>query len=332
MVTAICLVPVETWDATEVAQKALSCAYRTEQRFGAGHLVDVLMGKDNAKVQQFGHHRISTFGIGRELSANQWKSVYRQLIARELLTVDVEGYGSLLLTEDARTVLLGKQSLFLRKDPEEKILRKKKTNTSLIGQDADLWEALRACRKELAEEQGVPPYVIFHDATLLEMVSQRPLSEKELKNISGIGEKKLRSYARPFLTILEEFAIDTPPNPMTAKAEPEEKTDTVSETLSLIKQDLKLDQIAEQRQMTTSTIAAHIEKLMRLGEVKLADVIDLSETEIKRVTELLLEQQPTETDTYPLKPVYQLLGGSYSYEVIRCIRANLINEFEADFG
>ncbi|MBT7953079.1 MAG: DNA helicase RecQ, partial [Gammaproteobacteria bacterium] len=116
-----CLVPVETWDATEVAQKALSCAYRTDQRFGAGHLVDVLMGKDNAKVQQFGHHRISTYGIGKELSANQWKSVYRQLIARELLSVDAEGYGSLLLTEEARKVLLGKQTLFLRKDPEAKV-------------------------------------------------------------------------------------------------------------------------------------------------------------------------------------------------------------------
>lgn len=327
-----CLVPVETWDATEVAQKALSCAYRTEQRFGAGHLVDVLMGKDNAKVQQFGHQRISTFGIGKELSANQWKSVYRQLIARELLTVDAEGFGSLLLTEEARTVLLGKQTLFLRKDPEVKVKGNKKSTTGLNGEDAELWEALRLCRKELADDQGVPPYVIFHDATLLEMVSQRPQSEKEFKNIVGVGEKKLKSYARPFLSIIEEFAMELPSPASNTNSDANEKTDSVNETLLLIKQKFKLEEIAEQRQLTASTIAAHIEKLMHLGEVKLSDVIDLSESEVKQVTELLLEQQPTETDSYPLKPVYQLLGGAYSYEVIRCIRANLINEFEAEYG
>jgi ATP-dependent DNA helicase RecQ len=327
-----CLVPVETWDATESAQKALSCAYRTDQRFGAGHLVDVLMGKDNAKVRQFGHDRISTYGIGKELTANQWKSVYRQLIARELLTVDAEGYGSLQLTEEARTVLLGKQNLFLRKDPEEKVLRKKKSNTSLSGQDADLWEALRACRKELADEQGVPPYVIFHDATLLEMVSQRPLSEKELRNINGVGEKKLKSYARPFLTIIEEFAIDAPASPMPIKSEAPEKSDTINETLLLIKQNYKLEQIADQRQLAQSTIAAHIEKLIHLGQVKLSEVIDLSEEKVNQVTNMLLEQEATEAGTYPLKPVYEMLGGDYSYAVIRCIRANLVNDYQADMG
>ncbi|MFT5349942.1 MAG: ATP-dependent DNA helicase RecQ [Gammaproteobacteria bacterium] len=327
-----CLVPVETWDATEAAQKALSCAYRTEQRFGAGHLVDVLMGKDNAKIRQFGHERISTYGVGKELSANQWKSVYRQLIALELLTVDVEGFGSLKLTEDARTVLLGKQKLFLRKDPEQKVVRKLKSDTHLIGQDADLWEALRACRKELADEQGVPPYVIFHDATLLEMVSQRPLSEKALMTINGVGAKKLKSYARPFLSIIEEFAMDAPGPISIASTSTQEKSDTVAETLRLIKQGFKLEQVAEERQMTQGTISAHIEKLMHLGEVDLAEVIELSEQEVRKVTELLLEQVPSESDTYPIKPVFEMLGGEYSYEVIRCIRANLINEFQAEMG
>jgi len=327
-----CLIPVETWDATEVAQKALSCAYRTEQRFGAGHLVDVLMGKDNAKVKQFGHQRISTFGIGKELSANQWKSVFRQLVARELLTVDVEGFGSLLLTEEAREVLLGKQKLYFRKDPEAKVQGRKKASTGLSGEAAELWEALRLCRKELADAQGVPPYVIFHDATLLEMVSQRPLSEMEMKSINGVGEKKLKSYARPFLDIIEEFAMEPSSTLPGSGNDAADKSDSINETLLLIKQKFTLEEIAEERQLTANTIAAHIEKLIHLREVELSDVIDLSEQEVKRVSELLLEQQPTETDSYPLKPVYQLLGGAYSYEVIRCIRANLINEFEADFG
>ncbi len=322
-----CLVPVQTWDATEAAQKALSCAYRTGQRFGAGHLVDVLMGKDNAKIRQFGHQRISTYGVGKDLGANQWKSVYRQLIARELLTVDIEGFGSLKLTEAARAVLLGKEKLLLRKDPEQNVLRKLKSAPGLSGEDADLWEALRARRKELADEQGVPPYVIFHDATLLEMVSQRPLSEAELGNINGVGAKKLLAYARPFLTIIEEFALDTPHSAVQSKPETRENSDTVNETLLLIRQNLKLEQIAEQRQLTLATIAAHIEKLLQLGEVKLAEVINLSEQEVNEVTNSLLDQKPTADGNYPLTPVYQKLEGAYSYEVIRCIRANLVNVY-----
>jgi len=327
-----CLVPVETWDATQAAQKALSCAYRTEQRFGAGHLIDVLTGKDNTKVRQFGHQSISTYGVGKDLSANQWKSVYRQLIARGLLTVDVDGYGSLKLTEQARSVLQGEQQLLLRKDPDEKIIRKGKTTSTLIGEDADLWEALRACRKELAEEQGVPPYVIFHDATLQEMVARRPFSETEMRTISGVGEKKLRSYAQPFLTIIEEFAIDAPAAQTSTTPAAVKKTDTVAETLALIKQGFKLDEVADKRKLTKSTISSHIEKLMHLGEVTLAEVIELSDEEINRVKELLLEQVPSDADTYPIKPVYEILGGEYSYEVIRCIRANLINEFEAEMA
>ena len=210
-----CLVPVETWDATEAAQKALSCVYRTGQRFGAVHLVDVLLGKNNARIQQFGHEQLSTYGVGRDLSGNQWKSVYRQLIARELLSVDAEGYGSLKLTESSRPVLLGEERLFLRKDSDEKIQRKGKdaSKIGLAGEDLELFEALRSCRKELADQQGVPPYVIFHDATLLDMVSQRPDTEQEMAGISGVGAKKLASYSGPFLAVIETFAMNTTVEP-----------------------------------------------------------------------------------------------------------------------
>ena len=317
-----CLVPVETWDATTAAQKALSCAYRTDQRFGAGHLVDVLLGKDNAKVRQFGHSRVTTFGIGKELSANQWKSVYRQLIARKLLTVDAEGFGSLVLTEDARAVLSGSKKLLLRKDPEEKALRKKKSGATLAGQDAELWEALRACRKELADEQGVPPYVIFHDATLMEMVSHRPMSNSELKAINGVGDKKLTSYGAPFLSVIEKF---TPGSVFSNPSLAEEKTDTIAETLTLIKQGMKLQQVADHRQLASSTISNHIEKLMMRGEVVLAEVLDLTDEERNQVTDSLLEQAPTESGGYPLKPVHQALGGVYSFDVIKCVRAHLTN-------
>ncbi|NKB38726.1 MAG: DNA helicase RecQ [Gammaproteobacteria bacterium] len=326
-----CLLPVETWEATEAAQKALSCAYRTGQRFGAGHLVDVLLGKDNAKVRQFSHQDISTYGVGKDLSANQWKSVYRQLIARELLTVDAEGYGSLKLTESSRAVLTGKEIVHLRKDPDQKIVRKSKANSGLMGEELELWEALRACRKELADEQGVPPYVIFHDATLLEMVAQRPDSEQQLATISGVGAKKLKSYGRPFLAVIEDFAVNAEAPVNNQVSGKNEVRDSVQETLALIRKGFKLEEVADQRSLATSTVTQHIEELMHIGEVTLTEVIDLSDQEINRVTEMLLEQEPSESDSYPLKPVYKMLNEEVSYDVIRCIRANLINEFEAEY-
>jgi len=207
-----CLEPVDTWDATQAAQMALSCVYRTGQRFGVAHLIDVLLGKETAKTEQFQHHQLSTFGIGKELAQQQWSSVYRQLVAAGLLTVDMEAYGGLKLTEAARPVLKGRQEVWLRRDAApakhktSKAERGSRLREAFAGANEDpLWQALKAKRLELAREQGVPPYVIFHDSTLLEILSHRPRTTTEFGQLSGVGQAKLSRYAAQFLEVLSSF-------------------------------------------------------------------------------------------------------------------------------
>jgi ATP-dependent DNA helicase RecQ len=204
-----CLHPVETWQATQVAQMALSCVFRTGQRFGVGHLIDVLTGKVTAQVERFNHDKVSTFGIGKTLNQNQWSGVYRQLIAAGLLEADMAAYGGLKLTEAARPVLKGEQEVWLRRDAEpekrmSKAERSARAKEVFEGANDDpLWQALKAKRLELAREQGVPPYVIFHDSTLLEIHNRKPETLDEMGQISGIGQAKLQKYGDDFLDVLK---------------------------------------------------------------------------------------------------------------------------------
>ncbi|MCY3751785.1 MAG: DNA helicase RecQ [Gammaproteobacteria bacterium] len=197
-----CLHPVETWDGTTAARKALSCVYRTGQLFGARHLIDVLLGKENDKVRKFGHQRLSTFGIGEELGMEQWRSVFRQLIARGFLSVDLKGFGSLLLTDQSRPLLQGEAQVFLRKDDRIKKPTRKQRKTPLQVSDPELFEKLKDCRKQLAVKQGLPPYVIFHDSTLVEMTQRLPSSPDELLQVGGVGAHKLEQYGEDFLAVI----------------------------------------------------------------------------------------------------------------------------------
>ncbi|MDH4099833.1 MAG: DNA helicase RecQ [Nitrospirota bacterium] len=201
-----CLDPPQTWDGTEAARMALSCAYRTGQRFGVAHLIDVLLGKQTPKVAQFGHEKTSTFGIGQAHTVAQWQGIFRQLVAAGYLEVDMEGFGGLRLTAASRPLLRGESTIAFRKEPERtRKKEKRKTRSSASpGHDA-LWQALREKRMELAKEQGVPPYVIFHDSTLSEMHAQRPQTLAELAHISGVGERKLERYGPAFLKVLTEM-------------------------------------------------------------------------------------------------------------------------------
>ena len=206
-----CQIPPQTWDATEAAQKLLSCVYRTGQRFGAMHMMDVLQGKETDKVVQHGHQQQSTFGLGKNIHEAQWRSLIRQLVVRGLLRVDIEGYSALQLTDQCRPVLKGEQSLFLRieeiKAPTAKKAGSKSARKAqILPEDQELWDELRECRKMLAEESNVPPYVIFHDATLKEMLDTMPTSEAEMLRINGVGESKLEKYGDDFLHILRRHA------------------------------------------------------------------------------------------------------------------------------
>jgi ATP-dependent DNA helicase RecQ len=208
-----CLEPVDTWDASEAARMALSCVYRSGQRFGVGHLADILLGKLTPQIEKFQHQQLSTFGIGKDLTLAQWSSVYRQLVAAGYLQVEIEAYGGLSLTEEARPVLRGEREVWLRRDVEpakrsgSKVERGSRLSEAFAGANEDpLWLALKAKRMELAREQGVPPYLIFHDSTLLEILERRPSSLTELGQISGVGQAKLTRYGDEFLKVVEDVA------------------------------------------------------------------------------------------------------------------------------
>ena len=199
-----CITPPQTWDATEAVQMALSCVYRTGQRFGAGHVIDVLRGSNNEKILSFDHHKLTTYGIGKNLSADEWKSIFRQLVARGLLDVNVDGFGGLVLNESCRTYLRGEEKISLRRELKTVANTPRRANLGqhIEAEDQGLWNALRSCRKRLAEEQGVPPYVIFHDATLREMLEFRPLTPEQLRSITGVGDSKLKRFGEEFLAVI----------------------------------------------------------------------------------------------------------------------------------
>jgi ATP-dependent DNA helicase RecQ len=197
-----CLEPVETWDATEAARMALSAVYRTGQRFGVNHLIDVLRGEATEKVQQFRHNQLPTFAIGQALETNRWRSVYRQLVARGYLSVALDRFGALCLEQKCRPLLRGEESIELRHDPQKGGARQKTKIHLPADIDVALWEALRECRRVLAEEQGVPPYVVFHDRTLQEMCTLLPRDMAEFSRLSGVGERKLEKYGPVFLATI----------------------------------------------------------------------------------------------------------------------------------
>jgi len=202
-----CLQPADSWDATQAARKALSCVYRTGQRFGVVHLIEVLRGSDNERIRQFGHDKLSTYGIGTDLDVKAWRGVFRQLVAAGLLEVDSEGFGGLRLTDASRAVLTGAQTVTLRKElPSKKRERDggPRTGVPVQSQDLHLFRALRDLRARLAREQNVPAYVIFHDSTLRNIAEKRPDSMGELGQVGGIGGAKLERYGADVLEVIRE--------------------------------------------------------------------------------------------------------------------------------
>jgi len=207
-----CLGKATTFDGTLAAQKALSAVARTGSRFGAAHLIDVLLGKTTEKTARSGHESLSVWGVGRDFSSRQWSSVYRQLVAGGWVEVDAEAYGALKLNEKSWDILKRGETLSLREDVPPKAKAKGRTKTgakaagsakapplSLDGKDADGFEVLRTLRRQIADEQGLPPYVVFHDSTLREMAALKPRTLIEFARINGVGEAKLAKYGPRFL-------------------------------------------------------------------------------------------------------------------------------------
>jgi len=309
-----CQIPPQTWDATVDAQKALSCVFRTGQRFGVSYLVDVLVGKDNDRIKQFGHDQVSTFGIGKDITQQQWKSLYRQLISHGFLSVDIEQFGGLKLTEKAKPLLKGEQTLELRKLAENKTKQKKERIKSAVSAiDEPLWEALKNLRLELAQAQGVPPYVIFHDSTLLSMLSIRPTNLDGFATISGVGEQKLYSYGDDFIELLKEY----PKDPLFDN----NLSDTVHQTLLLFQQDLDADAIAAKREITIGSVHTHFAKAIELGVIEVRACLDIEQHEIDDIINAIELHNVLEDGK--IKPVFEELDERYDYGVIKCVLASL---------
>ncbi len=313
----ICSNPPQTWNATVAAQKALSAAIRTGNRFGASHLVDVLLGNLTDKIQQLRHHELPTFGVGQDLSEAAWRNVFRQLVALGYLLPDAEGFGGLIASDKARELLKGQTTLWLRELalPKAKTARKDRA----IGKASDLpvdaqrrFEALRILRLAFAQAQKVPPYIIFSDATLREMAISNPSHLSELKLISGVGEQKLARYGQAFLDRLAEIRA-LPADQTPDYVEPVlEKVDTVTATLELVNQGLDRAQIAEQRGLTVDTIGGHLLKLYQANEVTKHEILYLEPHELKEIQAAAkaLKMKPKQAASKALK---EALNHQYGY-------------------
>jgi ATP-dependent DNA helicase RecQ len=312
-----CLEPPETWDATVAAQKALSCVHRTGQRFGVNHVLDVLLGKDGERIRQLGHDRLSTYGIGKELDVQQWRAVFRQLVAAGLLTVNAEGFGALQLTEACRPVLRGEQDVWLRRDarPPRGGGRKERVSGGVSRGPADgfgatLFEALRALRRRLADAQHVPSYVIFNDATLREMVAVQPRTLDALAEVSGVGQRKLAEYGGDFLSVILKH---------TGAWGDSGLSDTVQETLSLLRLGLDAEAIAARRGLTADTVYTHLAQAVQAGEIPLRAAVDLSDAELRQVEDAF--DAHFDPAAPALRSVFDALDGVYAYGVLRCVQA-----------
>lgn len=307
-----CLNPPESWDATEAARKALSCIHRTGQRFGVNYVIDVLLGKDNARIKQFQHDQLSTYGIGKAVSEQEWRSLFRQLIALGYVNTDIEGHGAIKLAEQSRPLLRGEIELILRKPQQDKTAKKKSTSkSSLRNIDETLFELLREHRLTLAQELGVPPYIIFHDSTLEDMAKLRPESLERMQYISGVGEKKLEKFGKSFLAVIKSSPLpDLLQNNL---------SDTVNETLTLLNDGLDIEAIATKRDIKLSTVYTHLADAIEVGLIDAKDVLQLSDAEYTEIIHAI----EMHADDDKLKPVFDALEGSYDYGILKCIQAGI---------
>ena len=314
-----CVDGVQTWDATEPARQALSAIYRSGQRYGVGHLVDLLLGRDNDKVRSLGHQHLSVFGVGKALSEGEWRTLFRQLVARGLADVDLEGYGGLRLSETCRPLLRGEEPLQLRREPKPQSSGAGKGAGSSASQlvrieEREQWEALRTLRRNLAQEHSVPPYVIFPDATLLEMLRSKPGSLAEMAQVSGVGARKLERYGMAFLEVLQGAA-----------EAPRVVADLRHELISLACAGMTPAQIARQLNCSEKNVYSLLAEAIAAQQLSLEQALDLPEELLGEIQEAFLDGEGELPAVASLSAQFQ---GRASEGVLHCVRAALQAEFE----
>jgi ATP-dependent DNA helicase RecQ len=314
-----CIDGVETWDATEPARQALSAIYRSGQRYGVGHLVDILLGRDNEKIRAAGHQHLAVFGIGKGFSEVEWRTLFRQLVARGLADVDLDGFGGLRLSEACRPLLRGEVSLQLRREPKPAQAAKASSSAAsqlVRGHEREMWEALRSLRRKLAEEHSVPPYVIFPDATLLEMLRSQPGSLSEMAQVSGVGARKLERYGQAFLEVLNGSAADDAPAPV---------ADLRHELVSLARAGMTPAQIAGQLNCSEKNVYSLLAEAICAQQLSLEQALDLPEDLLGEIQESFLDG---EGELPAVSEIAPLFAGRVDEAVLYCVRAALQAEFE----
>jgi ATP-dependent DNA helicase RecQ len=333
-----CLSPPLTTNGTVLAQKALSAVYRTGQRFGVTYVTDVLLGKAEARIIANSHDQLSVFGIGKDQDANAWRGLFRQLTAAGYLSGDTEGHGTLVLTDKSRTLLRGETEFLMRTVPKVSPTAGRSKRTSAMSAiDAvanPLLGLLRVLRSKLAKDAKLPPYVICHDRTLIELAEKRPASEADLHGITGLGASKIKRYGQFFLATIaphvpERTASKPVPNalpplapvPAPRKSRSSTLSPTVQTTLALLIQGLSVDAISAQRGLETSTIYSHCAEAIEAGSIEARACLSLEDGEIEEILAAFDETNTLETGK--LGPAHTALAARYDYGVLKCLLAEL---------
>jgi len=325
-----CLRPITTMeDRTDDARKFLMCVYRTQQRFGMRHIVDVLRGANTQRIRDLSHDQLSTYGIGKDLSADEWLRLGRALLQQGLLSETNDGYPVLKLNKRSAEVLRKELGVEILSSPARQHKTSEGVSHTLAPEEMGLFQHLRNLRKQLADDQGVPPYVVFPDSSLQAMVQSRPQSEAQFAKIPGVGSRKLEAYFTPFAHAIREYCelhnLVMGLEPL--KEEKEKKTEgpatprvntgppTRQLTLDLYRQGRSIEEIVLERNLKASTIISHLAELIETGEV--IDVENLIQPGHYEMIVDALQQVGSEA----LKPVKDFLGDEYSYDEIRLVRA-----------
>ena len=330
-----CLTPKPMEDWTVESQKFLSCVARTKERFGAGHIIDVLRGSRKEKVLQHQHDQLSTYGIGKDRSLDEWRQLSRSLLHQGYLTQTTDGYAILKLNDRSWEVMRGQRNVLLpiERDTEPATVVERETSESPVDVEI-LFKRLRLLRKNLADGQEVPPYVIFSNATLNQMAEQQPTTRKDFAKLSGVGAKKLEQYADDFIAIILEHHLQYPPAEPTAsvnsRVKPESvtpkakisKVSTQRETLAMYENGLDIDEIARDRGLKPATVWTHLAQLLESGYA--INIDRLVSPERQNVIYEALEVIGGDS----LRNLFDHLREEYTYDEIKVVRAIWQNENE----
>lgn len=347
-----CMDPPETFEATIEAQKALSCVYRTGQRFGATHLANVLIGKRSARVASLGHDQIKTFGVGSDRSSEEWISILRQLTAMGLAELDPAGHGGLCLNKASWEILRGEREVRLRlerrdaarqrtiraEDAARRARAERNDFEPTTPEARDLFESLRELRMNMARERGVPPYAVFPDATLLEMVQYRPNNLDTLHCLTGVGAVKLQAFGQNFLDALaaheaEHGRPENLPSPPERLIRPErepresrnsgELSSTEAESLRLLRELDTIEAVAKERCLKPQTIAKHLARAIRFGRLKLEAVVELDKDALEAME--CMRHAP-KGERVMLLAIHEQFSGRIDFNVLHMLRAAVERE------